>query len=179
MKLKTLNAFFYFSSGIFWFFQIFILLIFQIWFYYLKWTNNILVYLHDCAIILELTTIIWSWENCNKLSISEKLVAFLYNLKISILFTWWDRQIRSRLLSSKNFFNTSAPNKWPIPLYLFYLKPFWFYPGSDHNKSHTIPSKGISKGRFIFRRLWKFFNYGPIPPCIQNILSSISAHKGK
>lgn len=79
---SKLKKFWYFSSCIFWFFEIFIMLNFCIWFYYLKWTYYILVNLHNCTIVLELTTIIWSWEYCYKLSISEKLISLLNYLKI-------------------------------------------------------------------------------------------------
>lgn len=93
-------------------------------------------------------------------------------------FTWCDLQIKSRLFVSRNFRSASGPNKHPIPRYLFSENPFCFYAGSDHNKSETIPLIGISRGLFTFINWLILVNSGPIPPCIQNIRSSINAARG-
>ena len=93
--------------------------------------------------------------------------------------TWWDLHIKSRLLVSKNFLSASGPNRLPIPRYLFSEKPFWDSAGSDHKRSVTIPFTGISSGLFTFINWLILVSSGPIPPCIQNILSYMRAARGR
>ena len=65
----------------------------------------------------------------------------------------------------------------------FVLTPGMFYAGpvagSDHNKSHTNPSSGISTGLFKSLIYLNSSKCGEIPPCMHKILSSIKAATGK
>lgn len=58
------------------------------------------------------------------------------------------------------------------------FQPFLSSTGSDQSKSHKSPAGGIYVGLckdYIFLIL---VNYGDNPPCMQRILSSITAHIG-
>jgi len=50
--------------------------------------------------------------------------------------------------------------------------------GSDHSKSHSKPSSGIYVGLEILLISYKSLSTGDIPPCMHNILSSITAATG-
>lgn len=109
----------------------------------------------------------------------QKIHIHLQRSCLFIKLTWCDLQIKSKLFVSKNFLRASGPKRQPIPRYLLSEKPFWFYAGSDHNKSVTIPFTGISSGLFTFINWLILVISGPIPPCIQNILSYINAARGR
>lgn len=161
---------------LFWYFYDFLSLYLTLLFEMNRWDSNQLSSMHlnfridHNSLGLKKLLLI---DASQKIHIHLKQSLFIYKN------TWWDLQMRSKLFVSKNFLNTSGPNKHPMPRYLFSEKPFWVYAGSDQSRSVTIPLTGISSGLFTFINWLIFVSSGPIPPCIQNILSSIKAAKGK
>eukprot|EP00732_Lithocolla_globosa_P005718 Lithocolla_globosa_v1_NODE_6128_length_1130_cov_444.406685.p3 type:complete len:105 gc:universal NODE_6128_length_1130_cov_444.406685:756-442(-) len=78
----------------------------------------------------------------------------------------------------RNLDTTSGPNVKETPR-SFSPHPVMSLSGSDHNRSHNKPVSGTSVGRFTRLSCSNDCKSGDRPPCMQKILSSTTAAKGK
>lgn len=92
--------------------------------------------------------------------------------------TWWALQIKSKSCFWRNSATVSAPKVYETPL-SFSPHPSISLSGSDHSRSQRRPWSGTSTGREMLRIWSMFFSSGDNPPCMQRILSSISAATGR